>query len=597
MTETRSTSRVNLRPLAMLAPYLFAHKRELLLAALFLLLASAATLAIPIAVRRVIDHGFETEQAGMIESYFSMLIVVVAVLAVASSARYYFVTWLGERIVADLRRDVFKRLTQLSPGFYDKEKTGELISRLTADTTQIKSAVGASTSIALRNFVLFVGASAMMVATSPSLSMIVLGAIPLIVLPLVLFGRKVRRRTRIAQDRIADASAYATEQIGGIRTLLAFRNGGAATKRFTAAAEDAFEAARLSTRSRAILTAFAIFLIFASIVVVLWLGAADVLSGRLSAGTLGQFVLFAVLAASSLGELSQVWTELSQAAGAAERISELLAEEPAVQAPAAPVALPPARGEIAFENVTFAYPTRPQTPVVKDMSFRIRPGERVAIVGPSGAGKSSLFALALRFYDPHLGRITVDGVDIRQADPEAVRERIAFVPQDVVVFSDTIAENIRYGRPGASDSDVAQAAEVAAADEFIAKLPDGMNSQIGERGVTLSGGQRQRLAIARAVLVDAPILLLDEATSALDAESEALVQTALERIMRGRTTLVIAHRLATVLGADRLLVVDDGRIVEEGTHAELVGKRGLYARLAELQFGSGALEMLKEAAE
>jgi ATP-binding cassette subfamily B protein len=597
MTETKTASRVNLRPLAMLAPYLFAHKRELFLAALFLLLASAATLAIPIAVRRVIDHGFETEQAGLIESYFSMLIVVVAVLAVASSARYYFVTWLGERIVADLRRDVFKRLTQLSPGFYDKEKTGELISRLTADTTQIKSAVGASTSIALRNFVLFVGASAMMVATSPSLSLIVLGAIPLIVLPLVLFGRKVRRRTRIAQDRIADASAYATEQIGGIRTLLAFRNGGAATKRFTAAAEDAFEAARLSTRSRAILTAFAIFLIFASIVFVLWLGAADVLSGRLSAGTLGQFVLFAVLAASSLGELSQVWTELSQAAGAAERIAELLEEEPAVQAPAVPVVLPPARGEIAFENVTFAYPTRPQTPVVKDMSFRIRPGERVAIVGPSGAGKSSLFALALRFYDPHLGRITIDGVDIRQADPQAVRERIAFVPQDVVVFSDTIAENIRYGRPGASDSDVTQAAEVAAADEFIAKLPDGMNSQIGERGVTLSGGQRQRLAIARAVLVDAPILLLDEATSALDAESEALVQAALERIMRGRTTLVIAHRLATVLGADRLLVVDDGRIVEEGTHAELVAKRGLYARLAELQFGSGALEMLKEAAE
>jgi ATP-binding cassette, subfamily B, bacterial len=597
MTETKTASRVNLRPLAMLAPYLFAHKRELFLAALFLLLASAATLAIPIAVRRVIDHGFETEQAGLIESYFSMLIVVVAVLAVASSARYYFVTWLGERIVADLRRDVFKRLTQLSPGFYDKEKTGELISRLTADTTQIKSAVGASTSIALRNFVLFVGASAMMVATSPSLSLIVLGAIPLIVLPLVLFGRKVRRRTRIAQDRIADASAYATEQIGGIRTLLAFRNGGAATKRFTAAAEDAFEAARLSTRSRAILTAFAIFLIFASIVVVLWLGAADVLSGRLSAGTLGQFVLFAVLAASSLGELSQVWTELSQAAGAAERIAELLEEEPAVQAPAVPVVLPPARGEIAFENVTFAYPTRPQTPVVKDMSFRIRPGERVAIVGPSGAGKSSLFALALRFYDPHLGRITIDGVDIRQADPQAVRERIAFVPQDVVVFSDTIAENIRYGRPGASDSDVTQAAEVAAADEFIAKLPDGMNSQIGERGVTLSGGQRQRLAIARAVLVDAPILLLDEATSALDAESEALVQAALERIMRGRTTLVIAHRLATVLGADRLLVVDDGRIVEEGTHAELVAKRGLYARLAELQFGSGALDMLKEAAE
>ncbi len=597
MSQNARKSRVDLRPLAMLGPYVLRYKRQLLYAAVSLFLAASAMLVIPVAVRRVIDHGFESGNAGMVDQYFIMLVLVVGSLAAASAIRYYYVTWMGERVVADLRADTFAKLATLSPGFYDREKTGELISRLTADTTQIKSAVGASFSIALRNFVLFLGAVAMMIATSPGLSMIVLGAIPLIVLPLVFFGRDVRRRTRQAQDRLADASAYASEQISAIRTLQAFGNGTRASARFAAAADEAFEAARRSTLARSVLTAGAIFLVFSSIVLVLWWGAQSVLAGTLSAGTLSQFLLFAVLAASALGQLSEVWTELSAAAGSAERIGELLSETPAVAAPETPVALAPARGELVFDQVTFAYPTRTEAPVLSGLSFRVRPGERVALVGPSGGGKSTVFALALRFYDPQAGRITLDGVDIRGADPDAVRGRMAFVPQDVIVFGDTVAENIRYGRPDATLAEVKLASEIALADEFVKRLPDGLDTLIGERGVTLSGGQRQRLAIARAVLRDAPILLLDEATSALDAESESLVQTALDRAMRGRTTLVIAHRLATVLGCDRILVVDGGRIVEEGSHGELVARGGLYARLAELQFGAGALEMERQAAE
>jgi ATP-binding cassette subfamily B protein len=488
-------------------------------------------------------------------------------------------------VVADLRVAVFAHLTTLSPAFFDAARTGEITSRLTADTTQIKAAVGTSVSVALRNLLLFIGSAAMMAVTSPKLSGVVLITIPIMVLPLVAFGRMVRARSRSAQDTLADASAYAAELIGAMRTLQAFTNERLATTRFAQAVERAFEAARYSTKARAILTAVVIFLVFASVVVILWVGAQDVLADRMTAGTLGQFVLYAVFAAGALGELSQVWGEISQAAGAAERLTELLAAKPAVATSAQPVALPaPPRGEVAFDQVRFTYPSRDDTRVLDGVSFRVAPGEKVAIVGPSGAGKSTIFHLLLRFYDPVGGAITFDGVRLADADPAELRRRIALVPQDVAVFAASAAENIRFGRPEATDADVKRAAELALADEFIRKLPQGYDSPIGERGVTLSGGQRQRIAIARAILRAAPLLLLDEATSSLDAENEQLVHAALEHLMEGRTTLVIAHRLATVLSCDRILVMDQGRIVEEGTHDSLVAQGGLYARLARLQF-------------
>jgi ATP-binding cassette subfamily B protein len=550
-----------------------------------LVVAALATLAVPLAVRRMIDFGFSDERIGLIDRYFAVMIAVAAVLAGASALRYYLVTTLGERVVADLRAAVFGHLTGLSTAFFDTARTGEMVSRLTADTTQIKATVGASVSIALRNFVLFVGASIMMVVTSPRLSTFVLAAIPLIVLPLVGFGRAVRRRSRTAQDTLADASAYAAELIGAVRTLQAFTNEKLATARFTAAVERAFVAARYSTRARAVLTAIVIFLVFASVVGILWVGAQDVLAGRISAGRLGQFVLYAVFAAGALSELSQVWGEISLASGAAERLAEILAITPTVAAPSHPLALPvPPRGEVAFDAVAFAYPTRPQAVVLDRVSLRVRPGEKVAIVGPSGAGKSTIFNLILRFYDPLEGAVSFDGVRLTDADPTELRRRIALVPQDVAVFGASVRDNIRFGRADANDAEIVRAAEQALADEFISRLPEGYDTAIGERGVTLSGGQRQRIAIARAILRNAPLLLLDEATSSLDAESETLVQSALERLMRGRTTLVIAHRLATVLSCDRILVMDEGRIVEEGTHAALAASGGLYARLARLQF-------------
>ena len=477
----------------------------------------------------------------------------------------------------------------LDAAFYDTAKTGELISRLTADTTQIKSAVSSAASIALRNVMMFVGAVAMMVVTSPSLSGLVLVAIPVIVLPLVGFGRSVRKKSRRAQDTLADASAFAAESISAVRTLQAFTGEPAARSRFDASVEAAFGAARGATRARAMLTFVGIFLVFASIVAVLWSGAQEVLAGHMTPGTLGQFVLFAVFAASALGQLSEVWGEVSQASGAAERIAELLAVEPCIKVPAAPKALPkPATGVVAFEGVRFAYPTRPDTLVLNGISFTVRPGERVALVGPSGAGKSTVFHLVLRAYDPASGAVKLDGVSLPDADPKDVRARLALVPQDVDIFAASVADNIRIGRPDATDAEVRRAAELAVADEFVAKLPQGYDTLIGERGITLSGGQRQRIAIARAILKDARVLLLDEATSSLDAESETLVQTALDHLMEGRTTLVIAHRLATILSADRILVMDGGRIVEEGRHGELVIRGGLYARLAKLQFDVAA---------
>jgi ATP-binding cassette subfamily B protein len=591
------TKRRSLRPLRRVLPYMLRYKGLVLGACVSLLAAAAMTLTLPLAVRRMIDHGFSVSDSALISSYFTMLVVIAAILAVASACRYYFVITLGERVVADLRRDVFSHVTTLSPGFFDMVQSGEIVSRLTADTTQVKSAVGATASLALRNTILGIGAVGMMVVTSPKLSGLVIAAIPIIVLPLVAFGRSVRRKSRAAQDTLAQASAYAGEQIGSIRTLQAFTNESLVTSSFSRAVESAFEAARSSVFARAFLTFFAIFTIFSSVVAVLWFGSRDVLAGNLSAGTLGQFLIYSVFAAGALGALSEVWGELSQAAGAAERLTELLEEEPVIRAPHHPKPLPAqATGLVEFRDVSFAYPARPDQPTLSHLSFSLKAGETVAIVGPSGAGKSTVFSLILRFYDPQSGAILVDGVDISDADPEAVRRRIAIVPQDVTMFAATARDNIGFGRPDASAEEIEAAAREALADEFIRKLPKGYDTEIGERGVTLSGGQRQRMAIARAILRDAPILLLDEATSALDAESETLVQTALERLMKGRTTIVIAHRLATVLKADRILVMDEGRIVEEGTHQSLVRDSGIYARLAALQFtdGDGAFKRAAE---
>ncbi len=585
ISEPAKPRRIRVRPLLALVPYVMRYRGKVVAALVSLLIASTATLAVPLAVRRMIDFGFSAERIGLINQYFAVMIGVAAVLAIASAMRFYLVTIIGERVVADLRAAVFAHLTELSPGFFDSARTGEITSRLTADTTQIKSAVGSSVSVALRNVVLFFGSAAMMVVTSPRLSLFVLVAIPIIVLPLVAFGRMVRRRSRTAQDTLADASAYAAELIGAIRTLQAFTSEAAAQSRFGGAVMRAFEAARQSIRARAVLTAIIIFLVFSSVVLILWVGAQDVLAGRTTPGTLSQFILYAVFAASGLGQLSETWGEISQASGAAERLTELLAVEADIKAPAQPVALPqPARGEVTFEGVRFAYPSRPDVFVLDGVSFHVRPGEKVAIVGPSGAGKSTIFHLLLRFYDVSAGMVAFDGVRVADADPRALRNRIALVPQDVSIFGASIAENIGFGRPDATQAEIVRAAELAAAAEFIDRLPERYETLIGERGVTLSGGQRQRIAIARAILRDAPLLLLDEATSSLDAESETQVSVALARLMQERTTLVIAHRLATVLSCDRIMVLDGGRIVEQGTHAQLSAAGGLYARLAKLQF-------------
>lgn len=593
MTETANARRTNnrqtLAPLRGLLPYMTRYRGLVAGAVIFLVLASAATLVLPTAVSRMIDYGFSRADGAAITDHFTFLIGVGAVLAIASAMRFYFVMTLGERVVADLRRDVFAHLTRLSPSFFDTVHSGEVVSRLTADASQIKSALGATASIALRNVIMGVGAVVMMVITSPRLSLLAVLSFPLVILALVIFGRSVRRRSRTAQDQLANAMAMAGEQIGAIRILQAFVNESRITNRFTAAINVAFDAARASIRARAILTFFAILAIFCSIVIVLWVGSQDVLSGTMTGGTLGQFLLYAVLAAGALGALSEVWGELQQASGAAERMSEILAEKPTIDAPRQPATLPvPSRGEVEFRDVSFHYPARPHSPALHRLSLYVAPGETVAIVGPSGAGKSTIFALLLRFYDPASGAVLVDGVDIRQLDPRALRQAMAMVPQESAIFADTAANNIGFGRPGASQPEIEAAARLALAHDFIMAMPDGYETQLGERGVTLSGGQRQRISIARAILRDAPILLLDEATSALDAESETLVQQALTHSMEGRTTLIIAHRLATVLKADRILVVEDGRIVEEGTHQDLVRLGGVYSRLASLQFQAGA---------
>ena len=555
-----------------------------------LMLSAATMLTLPVAARRMMDFGF-SEHDQLINLYFGMLVAIGLVLALASAGRFYAVNWLGERVVADLRAQAFAHLTTLGPAFYERTHSGEVMSRLTADTTQIKAAASIALSQALRNLIMLVGALVMMFVTSAMLSALALTAIPAIVFPLMAYGRAVRRLSRATQDRLADASAYAADNLGAMRTMHAFGQEVVVSERFAAAVERAFVTARSQLFARAGLTAVVIFLVVTCIVGILWFGSRLVIGGEITGGRLGQFVLYATLAAAALAALAEVWGELAQAAGAAERLTELLAVRPEIRSPARPRHLPvPTFGSVAFSNVRFAYPSRSEISALKGVSFEIKRGETVALVGPSGAGKSTIFNLILRFYDPQSGTVAVDDLSVADVDLQALRSRIALVPQEVALFDDTIAENIRYGKPGARALEITRAAMAAQADSFIGALPQGYETRLGERGIMLSGGQRQRIALARAILRDAPILLLDEATSALDAESELAVQKALERLMENRTTLVIAHRLATVQRANRILVMDEGGIVEEGRHTELLRKGGLYARLADLQFALEAAE-------
>ncbi len=570
-----------------LAPFLGPYKKVIFGALVSLTAAAGATLTVPLALRRIIDFGFSGNGGGFIDQYFAALFGVVVVLAFATFGRFYLVTWLGERLAADVRMALFNRIVELSPSFFDTTKTGEITSRLTNDVTMIQTALGATTSVALRNVLLMVGGTIAMVWTSPLLSGLALIVVPFVIVPIIFLGRKVRRLTRTNQDRTAVMTDYATEILGAVRTVQSFTQEANERGRFSQRIGAAFETAVKRIRTRGVLTAIVIMLIFGAIDLVLWIGARQVLAGSMTGGELAQFVAYAIIASSSVGALSEVYGELQQAAGAAERISEMLMIEPDIRAPANPVALPESQaGALAFDNVTFHYPSRPDAAALNDFSIDVSSGETVALVGPSGAGKSTVFGLITRFYDPENGVIKVDGVDIKTADPLDVRARLGIVPQDTFIFAASALENIRYGRPDASDEDVRAAAEAAQADEFLDKLPDGFQTYLGERGVRLSGGQRQRIAIARAILRDPAILLLDEATSSLDAESEQLVQTALEQLMRNRTTLVIAHRLATVLKADRIVVMDQGRVVATGRHEDLIQQGGLYARLAELQFST-----------
>jgi len=580
--------RIKIRPLTMLWPYIVRYRRYAIGAAGALIIASAIMLALPIAMRRMFDYGFGAANAPLINAYFITLLALAGGLSLASAMRYYCVITLGERVINDVRRDVFAHLMQLSPEFYDLNHSGELTSRLSADTTQIKSTVGASLSIALRNLIMVIGSLAMMVLTSPKLSMLVLLVIPLILIPLFTIGRKVRYSSRLAQDALANANALAAEQIANIRTLQAFNAQNFITARFYLLCEQALRAVGHSIKARAWLTALAILLVFSGVVAVLWIGARDVLAGQMSAGTLGQFVLYAVFSASSFGQLSEVASELAQTAGAMERLSELLNTKPTLLESAK--SLPQngqgekMRGQICFDNVSFSYPTRPDGPCLHNVSFKIAPSETVAFVGASGAGKSTIFSLLLRFYDPKVGRIMIDDQALPDFTLRSLRELIAYVPQEAAIFAGSVRDNITFGLENITSKQLEQAIESAQSSDFIAQLPQGLDTWIGERGVTLSGGQRQRLAIARALLRNCPILLLDEATSALDAQSEGLIQSSFDHLSQGRTTLIIAHRLATILKADRIIVLDQGRIVEEGSHQELMAFKGRYATLAKLQF-------------
>jgi len=548
-----------------------------------LALSSVATLSLPMAVKQMIDHGFTG--GDQIDAAFALLLVVAIALAVFTAARFFFVSLLGERVVADLRNRLYGHLLDLDQSFFEQTRSGDLVSRLSADTELLRSVVGSTMSVALRSTVMVIGSVAMLVVTSPRLAAFTLIGIPLFVLPLVLGGRKLAKISRQSQDRVADANALANETLTAIRTVQAHAREPWERGRFGDAVAQSVATARRRIGLQSIITAVAITLIFGAVTVVLWSGAHDVIEGRMTAGTLGQFVLYALFGAGSVGALAEVWNELQRAAGGMGRIGELLVERPGIRTPDTPAALPtPVRGELRFDDVRFHYPSRPDAPALEHFSLHVAPGETVALVGPSGAGKSTVLSLLLRFHDPAGGAVSIDGVDIRGLDPAALRDHLALVPQSPTIFATTARENIRYGRLDASNADIEAAARAAEADAFIRELPDGYDAQLGERGARLSGGQQQRIAIARALLRDAPVLLLDEATSALDAQSEFAVQEALARLMEGRTTLVIAHRLATILKADRIVVMDRGRIVAQGTHAELLAQNGLYAELARLQF-------------
>ncbi len=601
--QTASSRRLDVesarQTLRSLWPFIAPYKGRIVAAFFALVGSTTATLTVPLSVRLVIDRGFTGEDGVPLGGVFLGLIAVVSILAVMSALRYYLVTWLGERVVADLRAAVFARIMRFDVAFHDRARAGELVSRLTSDATQMKAAVGSSVSVALRNLFMFVGASVMMVVTSPALSSAVLLAIPFIVLPLIFFGRRVRLRSRIAQDVLADASAMASEAISSVRTVQAHTAEGRIARSFRSAVEASFEAARHSIVARALLTSFAIFVIFSSVVLVLWYGANSVISGTMTAGELGQFLLYAVFAAGALGEVSQVVGEVAQAVGAADRLSGLLKvdvsilgedkAEPggsAAQRRASPGSV--TSGHVVFDHVSFRYGADDMlsstVPVLRDVTFEAQPGQTVALVGPSGAGKTTVLQLLMRFYDVQGGDVRVDGSRVIDMDPVTLRAQMALVPQDVAIFAASVRDNVAFARPEASDDEIHNALAAANAAAFVYAMPNGIDTMLGERGVTLSGGQRQRIAIARAVLQDAPILLLDEATSALDAESEYLVQDALDRLMVGRTVLVIAHRLATVRRADTIIVLDNGRVAEQGTHDALVARGGLYARLADLQF-------------
>ncbi len=576
----------SLRPLRAIVPFVRPYLGTLYLAFVALILASAAQLTLPIAIRYLIDAGLLAEDAASIDRYFLGLFAVAMAFGLFSAVRFYLVTWLGERVVADIRNAVYQHVVRLDPTFFEVTRTGEVLSRLTTDTTLIQSISGAGLSIALRSALNLVGAVVMLTVTSPRLAGMILLLLPLVIVPIILIGRRVRKLSRASQDRVADTSGLAGETLNAIATVQAFTMERLQSTRFGDAVAVAFRTAVQRIRVRALLTGVAILFIFGAITFVLWIGTRSVMAGEMTGGQLGQFLLYAIFASAAAAGLSEMWGEVQRAAGAMERLVELLSAHPAIVAPPEPRPLPAtSRGLISLENVSFRYPSRPDSFAIDDFTLDVDSGETLAIVGPSGAGKSTLFQLLLRFYDPESGRIRVDGVDIREADPGAVRSRIGLVPQETVIFGTSARENIGFGRPGATDAEIKSAAEAAAADAFIRQLPDGYDTFLGERGTRLSGGQRQRIAIARAILKDPTILLLDEATSSLDAESERVVQEALEHLMEDRTTIIIAHRLATVLKATRIVVMDHGRIVDIGSHGELIRRDSLYAKLAELQFG------------
>ncbi len=582
-TPDSSKSKAKLGTLRALWPFVRQHAGLFAAWLCALALASAATLSFPVAFKQMIDGGFHS--GGNIDRVFLAVFIVVLVLAIASAARFYFVSLLGERVVADLRRQLYGHLVGLDAEFHDRTRSGELVSRLSADSELLRSVVGSSMSVALRSSITVIGSIVMLFVTSPKLAAYALVGIPLAVLPIVLGARRLEKASRASQDRVADANTLASETLGAVRTVQAHAREPYELKRFGDAVSVAVETARKRIRAQSLVTATVITLVFGAVVLVLWSGAHDVIGGRMTTGELGQFVFYALIGGGSVGALAEVWNELQRAAGGMGRIAELLNETPTIRAPAAPRRLPaPVKGEIRFDNVSFHYLSRPDLPALDDFDLTVNPGETVALVGPSGAGKSTVFSMLLRFHDAQSGSVRIDGVDLRDLDPAHLREHIALVPQQPTIFAASAAENIRYGKLDATDAELQAAAEAAEADDFIRELPGGFDSQLGERGARLSGGQQQRIAIARALLKDAPILLLDEATSALDAQSERAVQHALERLMAGRTTLVIAHRLATVLKADRIVVMDRGRIVAQGTHAELLAQDGLYAELARLQF-------------